>query len=147
LTVLDATLLVKLQRAADELFRDSSVLAAYAFGSRVSGRPRPESDLDVGYYLAGDRRTNPPSIRDEMRLAGRLSAAAGLTVDLRRLDDASLELRGRVLEEGVRIYSGNPPARVALERNLLARYHDYKHVFARMHELRLRSIAERGFRF
>jgi hypothetical protein len=49
-----------------------------------------------------------------------------------------------VLEEGVRIHSGDPAQRVALERDLLARYHDYKDVFRQMHGVRLRLIAERG---
>ena len=63
---------------------------------------------------------------------------------MRNLGLAPLELRGRVLEEGIRIYSGDPADRFALERELLARYHDYKDVFRQMHEVRLRAIAERG---
>ena len=51
---------------------------------------------------------------------------------------------GRVLEDGVRIYSANEPERVALECYILAHYHDYKGVFAEMHALRLRRLAERG---
>jgi predicted nucleotidyltransferase len=137
-------LLTHLQRAAEELFRNGPVLAAYAFGSRVSGVPWPDSDLDVGYYLAGDGRDRVIPLREEMRWAGKLSAAVGLTVDLRNLAGAPLELRGRVLEDGVRIYSGDPAARVALERELLGRYHDYKDVFERMHTLRWRAMAERG---
>lgn len=46
---------------------------------------------------------------------------------------------------GVRIYSGDDSERVDLERNLLARYHDYKETFRRMHELRLERTAEGGF--
>ena len=134
----------RLQRAAGELFRNTAVLAVYAFGSRVSGTPRPDSDLDVGYYLEGYWLGHELPIREEMRLAGELSRAAGFSVDLRNLGTGPLELRGRVLEEGVRIYSGDPAARVALERDLLARYHDYKDVFRQMHEVRLRTIAERG---
>ena len=49
-----------------------------------------------------------------------------------------------VLEDGVRIYSANEPERVALECYILAHYHDYKDVFAEMHALRLRRLAERG---
>jgi hypothetical protein len=33
---------------------------------------------------------------------------------------------------------------VELERDLLGRYHDYKEVFQRMHETRLRAVAARG---
>ena len=83
-------------------------------------------------------------LREELRLASALSDAVGLEVDLRNLANASLELRGRVLEEGVRIYSGDDVARVELERDLLGRYHDYKDVFQRMHEVRLRALASRG---
>lgn len=120
------------------------MLVAYAFGSRVAGTPRPDSDLDVGYYLDGYRHGDRLSIGEEMRLASRLSTAVGLDVDLRNLAEAPLELRGRVLEEGVRIYSGDAAARVALERDLLARYHEYKDTFRRMHAIRLRAVAERG---
>ena len=142
--MLDATVAANLRLAAENLFRARSVLAAYVFGSRVTGTPLPDSDLDVGYYLEGYRRGERFSIGDEMRLASGLSDAVGLDVDLRSLAAAPLELRGRVLEEGVRIYSGDAVARVALERDLLARYHDYKDVFRQMHSVRLRAVAERG---
>ena len=142
--MLDATHLERLKGVARDLFRARSVLAAYVFGSRVSGTPRSDSDLDVGYYLEEYRRGDGLPIAEEMRLASELSAAVGLNVDLRNLASAPLELRGRVLEEGVRIYSGDPVARVTLERELLGRYHDYKEIFEQMHAMRLRVVAERG---
>lgn len=142
--MLDVALVTTLKRAAEELFRPLPVLAAYAFGSRVSGTPHARSDLDIGYYLDAYRRGDGLSVREEMRLAVRFSDILGITVDLRSLAGAPLELRGRVLEEGVRIYSGEPTARVGLERELLGRYHDYKEIFQQMHERRLRAIAERG---
>ena len=120
------------------------MLAAYAFGSRLVGRPRPDSDLDIGYYLDDFRHGASLSIAEEMNLAATFSSAVGFSVDLRNLASAPLELRGRVLEEGTRIYSGNAAARVGLERELLARYHDYKEIFEQMHATRLRVIAERG---
>lgn len=74
------------------------------------------------------------SLREELLLAAELSDAVGTDVDLRDLADAPLELRGRVLEEGIRVYSGDDVARVALERDLLGRYHDYKDVFRELHD-------------
>jgi len=142
--MLEPAVLARLIDATARLFSDRGVLVAYAFGSRVAGCPRPESDLDVGYYLNGHREGNRLPVAEEMLLAGRLSGEVGLEIDLRDLADASLEFRGRVLEEGIRIYEGHPAARVALERELLARYHDYKPVFRWMHERRLRALAERG---
>jgi predicted nucleotidyltransferase len=142
--VADPALIDRLRHAAEPLFRQHGVLAAYAYGSRVSGRPRPASDLDVGYYLAPPRLNEPLPLDVELRLASALSDAVGVDVDLRSLGSAPLELKGRVLEEGVRIYSGEPAARVALERDLLARYHDYKDVFREMHEIRLKRAARRS---
>jgi predicted nucleotidyltransferase len=137
-------LIERARRAVAARFVGHGILVAYAYGSRVAGRPRPDSDLDIGYYLAGARREALP-IAVEMLLAADLSRDLGCEVDLRYLGDAPLELRGRVLEEGVRLYSGDDVERVGLERDTLARYHDYKDVFLRMHETRLRLIAERGF--
>ena len=133
-----------LRRAAQRAFQGGPILVAYAFGSRVSGRPFPESDLDVGYYLCGYRRGETLPFGEEMRLAGEISTAIGREVDLRNLADAPLEFRGRVLEEGTRIYSAQDAERVALERELLGRYHDYKDEFLRMHEIRLRRVAIKG---
>lgn len=144
LACVDTSLLVKLRATAAALFADRRILAAYAYGSRVSGQPRPDSDLDVGYYPTGYLRGESLPVREEMILASRLSEALDMEVDLRDLAAAPLELRGRVLEEGVRIFSGNDVERVGLERDLLGRYHDYKETFRLMHEIRLKRIAERG---
>lgn len=120
------------------------MLAVYAFGSRVSGRPRANSDLDVGYCLRGYQHGEQLPLREEMLLAADLSAEVGIRVDFRNLADSPLELRGKVLEDGVRIYSGHDAERVALERDLLSRYHDYKDTFRRMHRIRLRRFAAQG---
>jgi predicted nucleotidyltransferase len=141
---MDSELVQQLASAARELFQAQNIVAAYAYGSRISGRPRPDSDLDVGYYLTGYRRGAGLTLQEESLLASRLTDALGVNVDLRNLAEAPLELRGRVLEDGVRVFSGDDIERVGLERDLLARYHDYKDVFQAMHELRLKRMAERG---
>jgi predicted nucleotidyltransferase len=142
--VMERHLLEALRAAAAGAFRGQPVLVAYAFGSRISGRPRPSSDLDVGYYLRGYPRGDTFPFAEELHLADELSRAAGLEVDLRDLAAASLELKGRVLEEGIRIFSADEPRRVALEREILGRYHDYKEEFRRMHDMRLRRVASLG---
>jgi predicted nucleotidyltransferase len=126
------------------VFGPTDVFLAYAYGSRVHGNPRPDSDLDIGYYLDDFRRHPPLSIKEEMMLAGELSDRMGVEVDLRNLGEAPLEWRGRVLEDGVRVYCRDEVQRVNLERDLLAQYLDQKDSFRRMHELRLRRFAESG---
>lgn len=137
-------LIERVRKAAARILAGRNVLAAYAFGSRIAGSPRPDSDLDIGYYFAGGPGEATLPLRDEVALASALSDEIGLDVDLRDLGGAPLELRGRVLEEGVRVYCSDAVARVALERDILGRYHDYKVEFLLMHDLRLRMLAERG---
>jgi hypothetical protein len=98
----------------------------------------------VGYYTFAVHSHAGLSIRDEMAVAAALSERLGFDVDFRCLNDASLELCGHVLEEGLRIYSGDDVQRVSLERATLAFYHDYKDVFRNMREVRLRGKARKG---
>jgi len=137
----DEHLIQKSREIAESIFWGTEIFLAYAYGSRVYGTPMPDSDLDVGYYLEGYLDGDSLPLRIEMALLDRLSEALGCEVDLRNLGHAPLELKGRALEEGVRIYCSDEKRRVNLERDLLARYHDYKPLFARMHQERLAGFA------
>ena len=133
----------RVRQVVEAFFRESSIFLAYAYGSRVSGRPLPDSDLDIGYYTERGPAARRLTLRDELSIEAGLSAALQCEVDLRNLADAPLEFRGRVLEEGRRIYCSDEEARVNLERDLLGRYHDYKAEFGEMRDLRLRQLANR----
>lgn len=141
---MDDALIQRIRQAAENQFPGTGIILAYAFGSRVDGTARPDSDLDVGYYLAENHADGRLSLFDEMVLADALSRAIGLEVDLRNLHGAPLDLRGRVLEQGVRIFCSDERMRVAIESTLLSRYHDYKAMFAEMHKTRLASFAPRS---
>lgn len=75
--------------------------AAFAFvhGSRAAGTARPDSDLDVAAWWPG----GPPASFDVLLPAG---------ADLLVLNDAPLELRGRVALHGRLLFDDDPPARV-----------------------------------
>ena len=136
--------ITEIKEAVARVLGGTDILAAYAFGSRIEGTIRPDSDLDIGYYLKGYPKSAGLPVKQEMLLAARLSEAVGENVDLRNLAEAPLELRGRVLEKGVRVYSSDEIGRVGLERDLLARYHDYKPMFSLMHKERLARFAAKG---
>ena len=138
---MNRALVERLQRGTIAIFRPTDIFVAYAYGSRIAGTHAPWSDLDIGYYLTEYRQGARLSIRQEMILAVKLSGEVGLDVDLRNLAEAPLELRGRALEEGVRVYCVDDTARVNMERDLLGRYHDYKEVFLNMHLARLQQLA------
>ncbi len=84
---------------------------AYLFGSRATGRHRPDSDADIA-IMPGQ----PLDLLAEVGLADRLAQALQVPeVDLLDLRRAPLVVRGRVLQEGRLLYSADEPGRVAFE--------------------------------
>jgi hypothetical protein len=62
------------------------------------------------------------------------------------LGRAPLEVRGRVLERGLRLYCSDEVARVRLEGSLLSMYHDYKDELENLHAERLATISRQAVR-
>lgn len=112
--------------ALDPLDQDSivSVLrrhgARFAFvhGSRATGTATAASDVDVAAWFGRDDR--PPS----WELAAEAGAGADVPVDVLVLDDAPLELAGRVAMHGVLLFDDDPPARVAWQADTRVMYLD-----------------------
>ena len=139
-------LVARLREAARAAFDGTEVFLAYAHGSRVHGRPRADSDVDVAYYAGGYPGTVRLPVEEQLSLAARLGSAVGVEVDLRPLAAAPLDVRGRVLERGVRVYCSDEVARMNLERELLTQWLDWKPAVEKMVEERLRAFAEKGLR-
>jgi predicted nucleotidyltransferase len=80
---------------------ERAVAAVYLFGSTARDEARPNSDVDVAVLFA----TTPPTTLNGPRfsLGGELERALGGRVDIVTLNDAPVDLRIRVLREGVRI--------------------------------------------
>ena len=139
-------LIETLRRTAEDVFGPTEVFLAYAHGSRVGGKPRADSDVDVAYYAGGYPGCVRLPLAAASDLASRLERSLQLEVDLRSLAGAPLDVRGRVLERGVRIYCGDEVARVSLERDLLTRWLDWKPAVERMVQERLHAFAREGLR-
>jgi len=83
----------------------AGIAAAWLFGSRAAGTNTDDSDADIA-VLAGREL----GLLQQRRLADRLASALDvLEVDLVVLDDATLELRGRVIQEGRLLFSADEP--------------------------------------
>ena len=122
------------------------VVAVYLYGSVAREEGREDSDVDVGVFLRGDEGVPsrwPPA---EIVIEERLSRITGLPVEVHVLNDAPLELSGRVLEEGVLVFSGDEVARVRLEVAVRGQYLDFKPRLEQLHKARLAAFAERGLR-
>jgi len=105
----------QLRTAAPAAFADLPVMFAYLFGSYAAGRPRPDSDIDVGVLLDG---SVPEADRDAVssRCADALSSATTLArIEATALNDAPLRFLGRVLRQRVVLFSRDEPFRVRYE--------------------------------
>lgn len=118
----------------------SGVAFAYLFGSRATGTERSASDADVAVMPAREL-----GLLDQGRLANRLAQALGASeVDLVLLDRASLELRGRVVQEGRLVFSADEPRRVAFEVRTRSEYFDYLPTLKAHTRRYIEQVAERG---
>lgn len=88
------------EAAAAASLRAAGARFAFVHGSRAAGTARADSDLDVAAWW-GDRPPAPWGV------------AVPDGVDLLVLDDAPLELAGRVAVHGRILFDDDPPARVA----------------------------------
>ncbi|MBF0310452.1 MAG: nucleotidyltransferase domain-containing protein [Magnetococcales bacterium] len=77
-----------------------TLLAIYAFGSRVSGTAGPESDLDLAVLVEG--KTDAVTL---WHLAGALADIAGCAVDLLDLRTASTVMQYQILTTGRRLWA------------------------------------------
>lgn len=77
--------------------RVPGMLALYAFGSRIQGSARPDSDLDLAVLVAG--YADPLAL---WALAGELEEVAGCPVDLLDLRAASTVMQYQVITTGER---------------------------------------------
>lgn len=82
-----------------------NVLAIYAFGSRIQGTAREDSDLDLSVLVAG--YAAPLQLWEQ---ANQLTEILGCAVDLLDLRAASTVMQYQVLTQGRRLWASEPAA-------------------------------------
>lgn len=82
--------------------RIPNLLAIYAFGSRIQGTAKPESDLDLAVLVAGQA---DPIILFEV--ANELANIAGYEVDLLDLRTASTVMQYQIITTGQRWWASD----------------------------------------
>lgn len=86
-----------LEKARRALQAGPPLSLAVLFGSRATGRARPDSDVDIAIVPADASL----ALGLELALAARLSSALAREVDLVRLDRASTLLRWQIARDGI----------------------------------------------
>jgi predicted nucleotidyltransferase len=113
------------------VLRQAGARFAYLHGSRATGRNRADSDIDIAAYFGG--RT--PNSFDVLLPPG---------VDLLILDDAPLELAGRVAVGGKLLFEDDQVARVRWEAMTRKIYFDELPRIARSHREFAASVTARA---
>jgi len=114
-----------------------NIVAAYIFGSRVSGKTTKTSDYDVAVLFEGDY-----SLDELLNVTLRLARAFDVdlaSVDVVGLNDAPVELAYDIIARGKLVYCTDTELRVDFETRLMKEYMDlkpfldvyYEHLFSR----------------
>jgi predicted nucleotidyltransferase len=111
------------------------VRLAIAFGSRLRGHGRPDSDLDLA-VLAPDA--------DLLGLRTDLSRATGVEVDVVSLAEPTIPLLEAVLRDGKVIYEAAPGVAASFRFHALNELELDRPRFVRMRDAWLKRVAERG---
>jgi predicted nucleotidyltransferase len=97
--------------------------AVYAFGSRVTGEARPDSDLDLAVLL-GTGRHMP--VAERLAVIDRLQRAVGLPVDLIVLDEARLPVKFEIIRHGAVLWQLDRERRLDAEEEIVRDYLDFR---------------------
>lgn len=104
--------------------------AVWLFGSRASGRQRPDSDVDVASSLEPELGAEARALA-RSRLSGAVTEELGPlgdSLDLVDLEEASATLAFRVIRDGLCLHASDRGARLAFEVRIARRYDDEAHL-------------------
>jgi predicted nucleotidyltransferase len=125
-----------------EAFREAGVAVAWAFGSRVTGAARPDSDTDIA-VLAHPGRA-PLDLLELSRLTNRLHRLGVQEPDLVAFERAPLPLQVRIVLAGTVVFSDDEPLRVRTTVLVQSRWEDVRGPLAEMDRAYIAGIAEHG---
>jgi predicted nucleotidyltransferase len=139
-----AALVSQLKENLPPILDDLPVLMAYLYGSAVSSHTTPFSDVDIALYLS---EPLPPRQCLELELGVEIALedALGLSnADGRVINDAPLQMRGTVVQEGIRLYCRDEERRVDFESLTLKLHLDFEPVAKMFRELFVKRLREEG---
>lgn len=136
------TVLDRLRDSCSRVLPSEPVNFMYLFGSHARGNADAVSDVDVAAYF-------DDSVAEGNRLEVALRIARGLESDsgvgpiesVLVLNDASLPVAGRVVNEGRLLYSRAEPERVAYESLTFRMFTDFDYMFRPLDTEALRAHA------
>lgn len=131
---------ISLSTLAPDIFGKSPVLFAYLYGSYATGLVHPFSDLDIGIYI--DKMSRRQCLELELSLALEIDEKLGSAVasEVRIINNLPLVVTGKIITEGLLIFSRNDTIRVDFETSVRSAYFDFLPVLRRYQSMYIESI-------
>lgn len=98
-------------------------VAIYAFGSRVGGAARSDSDLDIAVLLPAGSRL---AVGERLAVVDKLEEIAGCDIDLVVLNDARLPVRFEAIRHGLVLWEKSFDERTDAEDVIVRDYLDFR---------------------
>jgi predicted nucleotidyltransferase len=139
-----ARILDRLKEFLPSVLTEYPVDVAYVYGSVARGAVTPFSDVDIALVL-NESLPSHERLNLELEIESAIEDASGLRgLDVRAINQAPLLVRGKVVQEGVRLYEHDRTRRVAFEVETRKRYFDFAPVARRLQAAFLEKIQREG---
>ncbi|MEK6564028.1 MAG: nucleotidyltransferase domain-containing protein [Candidatus Omnitrophota bacterium] len=123
----------ELEKISSVFKKESTILAAYLFGSYVGGSPHKYSDIDIAVLF--DKMVNPEDYTDkQIDLAVNLGRLLGREADVVVLNRAGSFLKYNVLKNGLRVYERADRNERGFEARAIVEYFDFLPIKNRIEE-------------
>ena len=139
-----AQILDRLREVVPSVLSQYPVDVAYVYGSVARGTVTPFSDVDLALVVSKEL---PPYERMmlEFEIEAAIEDASGTKgLDVRAINAAPLMVRGKVVQEGIRLYERDRARRVAFEVQTTKRYFDFAPVALRLQTAFLDKVRREG---
>ena len=130
----------ELERIAPDIFARTPVLFTYLFGSYATDFVHPFSDIDIGVYIGHSHYRRTFDLEMSLAIEIDEKLAVGIPADVRVINDLPLVITGKILTDGILIYSKDEVARVDFETAIRSEYFDFLPVIRAYHRAYLSSI-------
>jgi len=137
-------LVTRLRHHLRTILKDRPIQLAYLYGSAARGEMMPCSDVDIALLAT---RVLPPQERLRLMLDVSLEVEERCDLqqaDVRVINDAPLLFEGRVVSQGILLYSRDETERVRYETTTRMRYFDYLPIHRRLRDAFLANVREQG---
>jgi predicted nucleotidyltransferase len=127
------------------VFSKYPVALVYLFGSAARGQTTPLSDIDIALILIEGQIDDKDRLMFELEVEDELASRCDISnADVRVINKAPIVIRGKVVTEGVLLFSRDEEMRVEFETRTRSEYFDFLPVIKFIREAYFDHLSERG---